>query len=66
MVRQVRTRDRAFEAAAQKFPDLTSVAKAYRCSTGFLYKTVYAQLEIERRRRLRSRHERAGQCEVSR
>ena len=38
--------------AAEKFSDLASVAKAYRCSTGFLYKTVYAMLELERRRKL--------------
>lgn len=38
--------------AAEKFQDLTSVAKAYRCSTGFLYKTVYSMLELERRRKL--------------
>ena len=38
--------------AAEKFSSLAAVGKAYRCSTGFLYRTVYAMLELERRRKL--------------
>lgn len=38
--------------AAQTFSNLKQVRKIYRCSGGFLYKTVYEQLERERRRKL--------------
>ena len=38
--------------ACENFSDLKSVRRAYRCSNGYLYKALYAQLELQRRRRL--------------
>jgi len=38
--------------ACEKFSDLSAVRRAYRCSSGFLYKALYEQLELERRKRL--------------
>ena len=38
--------------ACEKFADLKQVRKTYRCSTGYLYKTLYEQLERNRRTRL--------------
>jgi transposase len=38
--------------ACENFSDLSSVRKAYRCSTGYLYRALYAQLELERRKNL--------------
>jgi len=38
--------------ACENFSDLKSVRRAYRCSSGYLYKALYAQLEHRRRRRL--------------
>lgn len=36
--------------AAENFTDLTAVRRAYRCSSAFLYKILYEQLELRRRR----------------
>ncbi len=36
--------------AAENFSDLKRVRKAYRCSSGFVYTTLYEQLELNRRR----------------
>lgn len=38
--------------ACENFSDLTRVRRAYRCSTGYLYRALYRQLELERRQRL--------------
>jgi transposase len=38
--------------ACENFSDLTQVRRAYRCSSGYLYKALYAQLELQRRKRL--------------
>ena len=38
--------------ACEKFSDLRAVRSTYRCSGGFLYNTLYTQLELERRKRL--------------
>lgn len=38
--------------ACENFADLTRVRRAYRCSSGYLYKALYTQLELERRKRL--------------
>jgi transposase len=38
--------------ACENFSDLKSVRLAYRCSSGFLYRTLYEQLELKRRQRL--------------
>lgn len=38
--------------ACENFSDLKSVRRAYRCSSGYLYKALYAQLEHRRRGRL--------------
>ena len=38
--------------ACENFSDLTRVRRAYRCSSGYLYKTLYTQLELQRRKRL--------------
>ena len=38
--------------ACEKFSGLSAVGRAYRCSSGFLYKALYEQLELERRKRL--------------
>ena len=38
--------------ACENFSDLTRVRRAFRCSSGYLYRALYAQLELERRRRL--------------
>jgi len=38
--------------ACEKFSDLTQVRRAYYCSSGYLYKALYTQLELERRKRL--------------
>jgi transposase len=38
--------------ACENFADLTRVRRAYRCSSGYLYRALYAQLELERRQRL--------------
>lgn len=35
--------------ACENFSDLTRVRRTYRCSTGYLYRPLYAQLELERR-----------------
>jgi transposase len=37
--------------ACENFSDLTQVRRAYHCSTGYLYKALYAQLELEQRQR---------------
>jgi transposase len=38
--------------ACENFSDLSRVRRTYRCSSGYLYKTLYAQLELQRRKRL--------------
>jgi hypothetical protein len=38
--------------ACENFSDLTQVRRAYRCSSGYLYKALYTQLELQRRKRL--------------
>ena len=38
--------------ACENFSDLTQVRRAYHCSSGYLYKALYTQLELERRKRL--------------
>lgn len=38
--------------ACENFSDLTRVRRAYRCSSGYVYKALYRQLELERRQRL--------------
>lgn len=38
--------------ACENFSDLKSVRRAYRCSSSFLYKALYEQLELKRRTRL--------------
>jgi transposase len=38
--------------ACEHFTDLKSVRNNHRCSAGFLYKALYEQLELERRKRL--------------
>jgi transposase len=38
--------------ACEKFSDLTQVRRAYHCSSGYVYNALYAQLELERRKRL--------------
>jgi transposase len=38
--------------ACENFSDLKSVRLAYRCSAGFIYRTLYHQLELRRRQRL--------------
>jgi transposase len=38
--------------ACENFSDLTQVRHAYRCSSGYLYKALYTQLELQRRKRL--------------
>jgi transposase len=38
--------------ACENFADLSKVRKTYRCSGGFLYKTLYEQLERQRKRHL--------------
>ena len=38
--------------ACENFSDLVRVRRAFRCSSGYLYRALYAQLELERRRRL--------------
>ena len=38
--------------AAERFSDLSEVRRSYRCSAGFLYKTLYRELERRRRTRL--------------
>lgn len=38
--------------ACENFQDLKRVRKAYRCSSAFIYKVLYEQLELRRRRRL--------------
>src|SRR5262249_49115564 len=38
--------------ACQNFSDLVSVRRAYHCSSGYVYKALYTQLELERRKRL--------------
>jgi len=38
--------------ACETFSDLKSVRRAFRCSAGFLYRTLYRQLELKRRMRL--------------
>jgi transposase len=43
---------RSLRWACENFSDLTRVRRAYRCSTGYLYRALYAQLELERRKRL--------------
>jgi transposase len=35
--------------AAENFSDLSKVRRQYRCSSGFIYKTVFEQLELRRR-----------------
>jgi transposase len=37
--------------ACENFSDLKAVRKQYRCSYGLLYKTLYEQLELQRRKR---------------
>ncbi len=43
---------RAVLWACETFSDLKSVRRAFRCSAGFLYRTLYQQLELKRRMRL--------------
>jgi len=38
--------------ACENFSDLSRVRRAYHCSSGYVYKALYAQLELERRKRL--------------
>lgn len=38
--------------ACEHFTDLRKVRTTYRCSAGFLYKALYEQLELQRRKRL--------------
>jgi transposase len=38
--------------ACENFSDLTQVRRAYRCSSGYLYRALYTQLELQRRKRL--------------
>jgi len=38
--------------ACENFSDLAQVRRAYRCSSGYLYKALYTQLELQRRKRL--------------
>ena len=38
--------------ACENFSDLSRVRRAYRCSSGYVYRALYAQLELERRQRL--------------
>ena len=38
--------------ACETFSDLTQVRREYRCSSGYIYKVLYEQLELRRRRRL--------------
>jgi transposase len=38
--------------ACENFSDLSRVRRAYRCSSGYIYRALYAQLELERRQRL--------------
>src|SRR5579872_4554805 len=38
--------------ACENFSDLKAVRRAYRCSAGFIYTTLYQQLELQRRKRL--------------
>ena len=38
--------------ACENFSDLTQVRRAYRCSSGYLYKALYTQLKLQRRKRL--------------
>jgi hypothetical protein len=38
--------------ACENFSDLTQVRRVYRCSSGYLYKALYTQLELQRRKRL--------------
>jgi len=38
--------------ACENFSDLTRVRRTYRCSSGYLYRALYTQLELERRQRL--------------
>jgi len=37
--------------ACENFSDLTRVRRAYRCSSGYLYRALYTQLELQRRKR---------------
>jgi transposase len=38
--------------AAENFSDLSRVRRQYRCSSGFIYKTLFEQLELRRRSRV--------------
>lgn len=38
--------------ACENFSDLSRVRRAYRCSSGFIYKCLYEQLELRRRKNL--------------
>jgi transposase len=38
--------------ACENFSDLSRVRRAYGCSSGYVYRALYAQLELERRQRL--------------
>ncbi len=38
--------------ACERFSDLKAVRQAYRCSSGFVYHTLYRHLELQRRKRL--------------
>ncbi len=38
--------------ASENFSDLKKVRKAYRCSSGFIYKTLFTQLELNRRSKI--------------
>jgi len=38
--------------ACENFSDLSRVRRAFHCSSGYVYKALYAQLELERRKRL--------------
>ena len=38
--------------AAENFSDLSAVRRQYRCSSGFIYKTLFEQLELKRKARV--------------
>jgi len=38
--------------ACENFSDLSRVRREYRCSSGYLYRALYTQLELQRRKRL--------------
>ena len=38
--------------ACENFSDLSRVRRAFHCLSGYMFKAFYAQLELERRKRL--------------